>query len=396
MEGKYNFIYYSNYPWSDMYSRYICLALALAKSSYVNKLVFLDPIQHVGDVGGIINIIKSAPCLGRYYKKHSQPFVIKSAVSPFVFRRFKLTQKCYKIWQNHLLSNIPTFIPSQNKIALIQGPSEFTLKMIISLKQDGFLTIFDWGDFYEKHSGTIDQQNKMAGLCRELAKNADIVLGVSPIVTNIALSVNDRAFPFLNAVWADMVLREPLPVTPIDERLKQPCIGYFGLINSVKIDYDLVKAVVAKRPNWRFVFIGPQQGDLLSDYLKDCRNATFMPAMSGENVLKYLKDNIDLVFAPYNSKDQATKACSPVKLYETLAVGLPLVAVKSFDPVDAIGLISIGSTPDELINAMERELTDDSTQKRIERLEFARKNTWEVRAEQLFKIIESGRTDSID
>ena len=386
---SYNIIYHSNYPWSDMYSRYICLALALSKNSLVNKLVFLEPPVHIGDLGGIKEMIKTLPSAGRYHRNYTQPFDIWAVVSPIPLRRFNLFKRFNNVWENYILNQVRSFIPSRNKVALLQGPSKYTLKMLKFLKQKGFFTIFDWGNLYEKDAGPVEKQDEMAWLCREMARNANIVLGVSPHITNIALSVNSNSFTILDAVLKDMVLREPISPRPKEQRLKCPLIGYFGLINKVKLDYSLIKDIVEKRPGWEFVFIGLQQDNSLSVCLKGKQNVTFMQPMDGETLQQYLVNNIDLVFVPYTQGDEVIRASSPLKLYESLALGLPTVFTDSFDPLDAKCLIQMGGSAGELIELMEKELREDSIEKRTVRIEYARRNTWEIRAEQVLSLINS-------
>ena len=72
-----------------------------------------------------------------------------------------------------------------------------------------------------------------------------------------------------------------------------------------------------------------------------------------------------------------------------MATGLPAVSTDTFDPLEARDLISTGSSADELISAMEYELETDSLDKRTQRVEFAKKNTWSARVADLFKIIEN-------
>lgn len=392
MKKGYNILYQSNYPWSDMYSRYICLALALSKNQLVKNLVFLNPLKRLGNFNKIIDMLKAIPKAGRYYKVSEQPFDIRSAISPIPLRRFKLFRILNQTWENAVFKQTQKIIPCYDRLFLLQGPSEYTLNMLKYLKRSGFYSIFDWGDLYEKHSGTLSQQKKTAQLCREIAKNADVVLGVSDIITNIALSVNRKSFTLRDAVQSNMILEKPVFIRNKNERLRRPRIGYFGLINQFKLEYSLIKNIVELKPDWDFIFIGPRQDDILLDILKNNRNVYFIKPMDGKKLMKYLLDNVDLVFAIYNPNNEATKACSPMKLYETLAIGLPFVTTKSFDPGDAIELIRTESSVSELIDSMEKELLEDSFKKRSERLEYARKNTWELRAEELIDIVEIERS----
>jgi hypothetical protein len=385
----YNIIYLSNYPWSNMFSRYTNLALALSKSRYVYKLVFLEPLVHIGDCIRSKDFINKINFIGCYKSLKNTPIDVRSVISPIPFIRYVFFNNCYNLWEKITFKTIQDIIPVHNRILIVQGPSDYGLSMLKEFNKKGFISVFDWADLYEKHAGPDLEQKRVAKLCRELASNAHFVLGISPRVTEIAASVNKRSYTHSDAVLLDLVVQDIKPPKPIDQRIKNPQIAYFGLMNRYKLDNQLIYGVVESKPEWDFIFIGSHQDNDLIEKVAGLKNIKFVSPMDGHSLHKFLINNIDLCFFPYNPRDEANKACSPMKLYETLGLGLPIVSIDSFDPLDAKNLISVGSSISELIYSIEQELLNDTIEKREERVRYAKNSTWEIRAEQLIEIIQS-------
>jgi hypothetical protein len=174
-----------------------------------------------------------------------------------------------------------------------------------------------------------------------------------------------------------------------EERINNPKICYYGLINSIKLDYDLMNEIVTYRPNWRFIFIGPILEPVKTNKKLFEENIEFLDTMEIHQLHNYIKKNIDVCFSPYRIDDEPTKAGSSMKLYETLGDGLPFVSTDVFDPLDAKDLISIGKGARDIISKIEYELETDSLEKRNMRLLYAQNNTWKKRASDIMKIIKT-------
>ena len=105
--------------------------------------------------------------------------------------------------------------------------------------------------------------------------------------------------------------------------IKKPVIGYFGNIER-RIDYDLVKELIAMNPDKNFVFIGPVDKYYLdvdgykfpNFYLKGQVPYDLMPA-----VLK----GFDVAIIPFK-KDEVSNNIFPLKLFEYMGSGRPVVS----------------------------------------------------------------------
>ena len=96
---------------------------------------------------------------------------------------------------------------------------------------------------------------------------------------------------------------------------------------------------------------------------------------------------MDVCIMPFKKCDWI-EASSPLKLYEYLAAGKPVVALK-MEGVSAFGdLIKLVETPEEFLQAIDSSLSEDQDNKIAARIAVARENTWEARIETISEIIQ--------
>ncbi len=111
---------------------------------------------------------------------------------------------------------------------------------------------------------------------------------------------------------------------PEDMRIiPKPIIGFHGIF-SFHSDEQLLEFLIKEHPDISFVFVGPvylEEAKILSEY----DNYFFLGQKKLEELPGYL-NCFDLSILPYK-KIPMTNACSPLKLYEYLACGLPILSV---------------------------------------------------------------------
>jgi len=164
------------------------------------------------------------------------------------------------------------------------------------------------------------------------------------------------------------------------ERLPRPRVGFVGALYHW-LDVELIDAVTAALPNIQFVFIGPAQ-------------AAHSPTPR-ENVLQLgpvPHDRVpaciaacDLGWLPFRP-DAVGRGANPIKLYEYLALGKPVVTTPLADLEDFRGLVSVGESAEEVARLLEQQLAEGSPGDK--RLALARDCSWRQRAEVLLSFID--------
>ncbi len=106
-----------------------------------------------------------------------------------------------------------------------------------------------------------------------------------------------------------------------------PWIGFVGAISSYKVDFPLLRELAEANPQWSFVLIGSVgEGDPLTDsaLLEGLANLHLIGPRSYADLPAYMAAfDVALIPAPINAY---TRAMFPMKFFEYLAAGAPVVA----------------------------------------------------------------------
>jgi glycosyltransferase involved in cell wall biosynthesis len=156
-------------------------------------------------------------------------------------------------------------------------------------------------------------------------------------------------------------------------------VGYYGAIADW-FDSALVAGIARLRPQWRIVLIG-------STWSADTAPLEASPnvVLAGEKPYAELPALIadwDCCVIPFQHSP-LTAATNPVKVYEMLAAGKPVVSVglPELGSMAAEGLVSLAEGAEAFVEAIERTVAGDDAASRARRRAFAASNTWEARRE---------------
>jgi glycosyltransferase involved in cell wall biosynthesis len=139
--------------------------------------------------------------------------------------------------------------------------------------------------------------------------------------------------------------------------IPHPRIGYVGKIKK-QLDFALLQAVAERRPDWNFVFVGPD--GFLGEQSESQRalrlrpNSTFLGGKSPA-ALPGFTQHLDVCLLSYAVNDY-TKFIYPLKLHEYLASGRPVVGSPIRTLREFAHLIEIADTPADWVAAISRSL----------------------------------------
>lgn len=169
---------------------------------------------------------------------------------------------------------------------------------------------------------------------------------------------------------------------------KKPIIGYYGALASW-FDYDLVKAIAKMRKDWNIVLIGwDYDGSLSKSGLNDISNIHFISSVPYEKLPTYAQW-FDICTIPFKI-NEVTLSTSPVKLFEYMALGKPIVTTAMPECKKYRSVIIAENNTKDFIKKIEvgLKLKDDTKYKELLKKE-ALENTWEKKAEDMIKIMKS-------
>lgn len=160
-----------------------------------------------------------------------------------------------------------------------------------------------------------------------------------------------------------------------------------GLVGSLdfRIDADALARTARALPSWRFELAGEVAAPAVQG-LAELPNVE----LHGEIPYRRLPDflsRLDLGLIPYRDLP-LTRCIDPVKLYEMLAVGLPVVAHR-LPELERLAepFIYLYQTHEELAVQLRRAHAEDSEELRRRRRRIAADNTWQARARTLLAAV---------
>lgn len=166
-----------------------------------------------------------------------------------------------------------------------------------------------------------------------------------------------------------------------------PIFGFIGALQPC-IEYGYVQAAAKARPHWSFVFIGGEKPG--SDFLdlKSLPNVHFLGMRPNEELPKYMA-HFDACLNLFASGD-LSKDVSPLKFYEYLATGKPIVSTPQPDQILQFApMIQVAGTAEEFISACEEALLDKGEERKQMRVEEGRKSSWDSRVAEICGSLES-------
>ena len=116
--------------------------------------------------------------------------------------------------------------------------------------------------------------------------------------------------------------------------IPEPRIGFIGAVSSYKLDFSLIKDVARTNPAWQFVFIGPTgEGEPHTDTsLLQSEPNVHLLGQRPYSILPNYCAGFDCGWLPLRLNPY-TESMFPMKFFEYLAAGLPVVATA----IDALG-----------------------------------------------------------
>lgn len=187
------------------------------------------------------------------------------------------------------------------------------------------------------------------------------------------------------ALYNSFNISKELITCPSDIDLTVKTVGYFGGIGAW-FDSDLLVKIATELKNVNFVIIGPISEKSVKDKCSGLSNVKFLGAKNFNDLPNYLV-NFDVCILPF-VVNELIKYVDPVKIYEYLSAGKPVVTPYYDELIKFSDYIYISKNHDEFLNNIKLSLEEDEKNK-MKRMDFAAKNTWKQRALDIKQKIEN-------
>lgn len=232
---------------------------------------------------------------------------------------------------------------------------------------------------------SVDEPTEEFGHWREdyerAVRSADIVLTSSHALYRAACSRNPATYLVPNACDYDFY-QQKLPLPYDMQNISSPVIGYSGAI-ATWCDLELILYLAETFPEYSLVMVGPLYNLKTIPHRSNLHWLGYKPY----NQLPSYITNFDLGIIPFRVSSM-TQAVNPIKMWEYLAAGIPVVSTNLPETSGYDDLVMTAASSEQFADCIRQALAINNTESRDRRRYLAKNNSWEMRARLVLSIIE--------
>ena len=247
--------------------------------------------------------------------------------------------------------------------------------------------VYDCVDRHSAYGGFMNPQ-LVDAMELELAEKADAVFATADsLAERLRKAKPDARFIPNGANFERFVqASQPQPVPEDMQEIPHPIFGFVGALQTC-IEYGFVETAARAHPEWSFVWIGNEKPGADLSALRQLANVYFLGVKPNEKLPEYLAqfDACLNLFA----ESELSKDVSPLKFYEYLATGKPIISTRQPDQVlQYTPIIHIAATAQDFISCCEQALRDTQPERVSARIEEGRKSSWDARVREICAVLE--------
>lgn len=311
--------------------------------------------------------------------KHAEAKIYTWSPLAIPFHKFRVLRHINSLYIATMVGRITSSLGIKKPVIWSYLPNAIGIIKRLDFSNLIYHCIDDYGEF------TGAPKKSFALMEREMLRSADLTVVSSrellalrrPHCKNIAYvphGVDLKGF--------QRELRNRVHLPDLDS-VQGPIAGFVGRIADW-IDLELVCRCAFELHNWSFVFVGPSNVDL-SRY-RSIGNMIFLGRRDHRLIPHYI-ERFDVCLMPF-VRNRLVASVNPLKMYEYLAVGKPVVSVPMPEIAEFADVITIAE-PGDFCRAIQRTRETDSPSKREVRIDSVRGRSWEAVADTILETLQS-------
>lgn len=369
----------SGIRWDFLWQHHQILATLFARAGYPTTFVettgLSNPSPDPATIRKVLRRIRRSG--GKGHKERNTPpglTVYSPLVAPPTRGIFRRLNRAFFV--PRVVRHLRRFLGEVSPVVIAYPPTRTTLDLLSDLKPR--LTLYDCSDNYE---GFPRVPRDIALTERELLEKADLVSCTSAFLMEKVRPVRPDAFMRGPAVDYDRfaVLQGS---GRSGERVRTVC--FFGYLSEERVDFSVLEGLGERGFDVRLVGgVGRVEECFFAspgvDYRGEVSHAELPVALEGT----------DAFIIPYKIND-LTRGISPMKIYECLATGIPIVATP-LPEFERFGEhVYLAENAADFAKILERLPELETKEKVRARIRLARENSWEARFADLERELRRG------
>lgn len=320
------------------------------------------------------------------YRKISKKLIVLTPNERIIPHKYELGKIGKKLNERGIPFAVLKFIKllsfkETDTILWLYPPHPYIDELVKFLPHKALVTqIVDNSVFKKNHtSNRIEFARKQYD---ELSKLSDVVITSSKMNFDYFSRLNSSCYLFENAV--DFVFLRSPSNFPYATGNRRPRIGYTGYI-SERTNTELLRYIAEKRPEYDLVLAGPVEISTEEFEKLLLPNVCYEGVIPYEKMPDFLK-NLDICLIPHHD-NLYSRSMSPLKLFQYLASGRPIVSTKVAGVDRWKDLIALADSYDDFVLKIDETFQNDTNEKSRIRIDAARLETWDKRVKNMIDAV---------
>ncbi len=232
--------------------------------------------------------------------------------------------------------------------------------------------------YFKKHGATAE---------RNIICKADLVVANSSTLSNYAKEFNQNSYDigqgcdFANFDYS-LSYTKPAELAA----LTGPVIGYIGSLVHFRLDIELLEEAILNKPEWNWVFVGPEDDKFKSSQLHSYSNVYFLGSKPENSLAAYIQ-SFDVCINP-QLVNEYTDGNYPRKIDEYLVMGKPVVARATEFMNMFVPYVHLYNGPEDFNQTIEMALLEKADHEKVEeRHAYALSHSWKNSVSQLYHYV---------
>lgn len=247
-------------------------------------------------------------------------------------------------------------------------------------KEMGIL-VFDAVDDLREHSSFSSCREEIEKKYRKIKEEAHLIFTVSKALAEVFSREKGWVYPIKNGVPEDFLVKTYKPLEEL-RGLEPPIIGYVGVMEG-RFDVELIKMLARSLEKGTILLVGPIWEGL--EELKGEERIKFLGFRPYSQVPSIIQ-SFQVALVPH-LVNSLTESMDPIKLYEYLAFGCPIVSTKVAGAKDLEDVVEVADSREDFVAAVKEVIKEPglASGRRL----VAKRHTWEQRILTIQKILKS-------
>jgi glycosyltransferase involved in cell wall biosynthesis len=332
----------------------------MVNGSQLRYRTFSSYLWQTSDKIFVLDTIISEPFTTLFLRKRWWPYILKQSK---ILKTVRQAVKCLN------LENIVLWLFTPISASVIG-------------QLDESLVVFDAIDNWVEHEGMKAYHAAAKKGYAEMRKRANLIFCGSKSMQSFLQGNEAKVYWIPNGVDLDFFQPKSnnrnIPKDLME--IPRPRIGYAGMMDK-RIDVDLINFAAARLPNFNFVFVGPiYEIKYIKSQLSNLSNVYFLWHKRYEEIPNYI-NNFDVCIIPHKV-NKYTDGMNPLKLYEYLACGKPVVSTAIAGTELFQSVIRVAETKESFAMAIQESMTAEPDQI-IERRNAVKGYSWTSRVDEM-------------